>query len=304
MIPTVAVLGAINVDLVVDVPQLPAPGTTVTGGTFSRYHGGKGGNQAVAAARALGSAGRVVMLGCVGDDELGGRPSDALRADGVDVASVGHSPASPTGVALIVVDDTGENQVAVAPGANLDLEPAAALDALGRAAPGVVLVSLETSPAATAAVAEWCRANDVPLVLNPAPVQPWARELLAAATYLTPNAHERAALGALPDGLVVIESRGPDGAMVRAPGTEELLIAAPAVEAVDATGAGDCLNGVLAAGLAEGMDLPAAVRRAVVAAALSVTASGAREGMPTRERIDRASGSTDVASPGRRASSQ
>ena len=290
MIPTVAVLGALNVDLVVRAPELPTPGTTITGGAFSRHQGGKGGNQAVAAARALGEHGGVAMLGCVGEDQLGVEAVDALRADGVDVAGIARTAEAPTGVALIVVDDAGENQVAVAPGANLHLEPAWALGELERAGPRLVLVSLEASPAATAAVAEWCRAHDVPLLLNPAPVQPWARDLLRAATYLTPNAHEREALGALPDELVVVESRGADGAAIRAPGIEELRVPAPAVESVDTTGAGDCLSGVLAASLAEGMDLPTGVRRAVVAAALSVTVRGAREGMPTREQIQEALG--------------
>jgi len=283
--PTLAVLGAINVDLVVQAPELPGPGTTITGGSFSRHQGGKGGNQAVAAARALGPAGRVAMLGCVGADALGAEAVEALRTDGVDVAGVARAADEPTGVALIVVDDAGENQIAVAPGANLRLERSAVLAVLERTSPVLVLISLEASPDATAETARWCRANDVPLLLNPAPVQPWARELVDSATYLTPNAHERDALGPLPEGLVVVETRGAEGATIHAPGTRELDIEAPPVRAVDTTGAGDCFNGVLAAGLAEGIDLPDAVRRAVVAAALSVTVPGAREGMPTRERL-------------------
>ena len=290
MSPTVAVLGAINVDLVVRVPELPTPGTTITDGTFSRHQGGKGGNQAVAAARALGRIGRVVMLGCVGEDDLGLEAVEALRREGIDVSGVARAPDTPTGIALITVDDAGENQIAVAPGANLRLEPSSVLGELERTRPALVLVSLEASPEATAGAAEWCRAHDVPLLLNPAPERPWTRDLLGAATYLTPNSHELEALGTVPDGLVVVETLGAEGATIRAPGAEELMVHAPAIEPVDTTGAGDCLNGVLAACLAEGMNLTAAVRRAVFAAALSVTVGGAREGMPTREGIDRALG--------------
>jgi ribokinase len=130
----------------------------------------------------------------------------------------------------------------------------------------------------------------VPLLLNPAPVQPWARGLLDAATYLTPNQHELEILGELPGALVVIETLGAAGAAIRVLGAEEVRVPAPEVEAVDSTGAGDCLNGVLAAGLAEGLELVGAVRRAVAAAALAVTERGAREGMPTRDRIDRVAG--------------
>jgi ribokinase len=286
--PTVAVLGAVNVDLVVRVPKLPGPGVTITGGTFSRHHGGKGGNQAVAAARALGGAGRIVMLGCVGEDDLGREATRVLEAEGIDVAGIAHAPDTPTGIALITVDEAGENQIAVAPGANLRLEPSSARAALDRTEPTLVLVSLEASPEATTGAADWCRTHDVPMLLNPAPVQQWARGLLRAATYLTPNQHELETLGALPEGLVVVETLGAEGAAIRSPGVPERRVRAPTVEPVDTTGAGDCLNGVLAASLAEGMDLLAAVRRAVVAAALSTTVQGAREGMPTRGRIDTA----------------
>jgi ribokinase len=287
---TIAVLGAINVDLVVRVPALPRPGVTVTGGTFSKHHGGKGGNQAVAAARALGDAGRVAMLGCVGNDDLGAQAVRALRADGVDVSGVATIDEEPTGVAVIAVDGSGENQIAVAPGANLRCEPSAVRSTLDRVRPALVLISLETTAEATFAAAEWARGADVPVLLNPAPVQPWARELLAFATWITPNEHELRALAALPDGLTVIETLGADGARIRSPGAAPIRVPAPSVEAVDTTGAGDCLNGVLAAGLAGGLELVDAVRRAVVAAGLAVTVPGAREGMPDRAAIDRALG--------------
>lgn len=299
MSATVAVLGAVNVDLVVTGPLLPRPGETVTGGTFSRHHGGKGGNQAVAAARALGADGSVVMLGCVGEDELGQRAIDALRRERVDVSAIHTSAEAPTGVALIVVDAAGENQIAVAPGANLSLDPDHVRRELVQARPDIVLVSLEASRAATLAVAEWCRSRDVPLLVNPAPVQPWAAELLGLATYLTPNRHELAALVGgvtgtgsqardLTDthpGLTIVVTLGPDGALIVTAETRE-KVPAPSVEAVDTTGAGDCFNGVLAASLAEGSDMSSSVRRAVAAAAMSVAVRGAREGMPRRDAID------------------
>jgi ribokinase len=288
MSPTVAVLGAINVDLVVRVPALPKPGITVTGGTFSRHQGGKGGNQAVAASRALGEHGRVVMLGCVGEDDLGREAVQALRHERIDVSGVATTSEAPTGVALIAVDEDGENQIAVAPGANLRCDPDVVLAHLEGRRPDLVLMSLEASPDATAAAAEWCHGGGVPLLLNPAPVQSWARDLLVAASWLTPNEHELDALVPLPDGLIVLETLGADGAAILIPGAAAVRVAAPTVDAVDSTGAGDCLNGVLAAGLVEGLDVVDAARRAIAAAALAVTVHGAREGMPTRERIDRA----------------
>lgn len=282
--PVVAVLGAINVDLVVSGATLPRPGETVTGGTFARHHGGKGGNQATAAARAFGGGGRVVLIGAVGDDDLGDAARAALETDGVDTTHLATSVA-PTGVALIVVGPDGENQIAVAPGANTTIEPTRALAALDAVSPDVVLVSLEIPRATAHACARRCVDQDVPLLLNPAPMQGWAGELLEAAAWVTPNEHELAALGgpAAARGATVIETRGAAGAVIhRAP---PVVVEAPVVEAVDTTGAGDCFNGVLVASLAEGLDVVAATRRAVAAAAASVTTPGARTGMPSREEI-------------------
>ncbi len=116
-------------------------------------------------------------------------------------------------------------------------------------------------------------------------MQPWVGDVARLATYVTPNEHELDALGSLPDGVVVVETRGEDGVLIHRGGEEE-RVTAPRVQAVDTTGAGDCFNGVFAAGLAEGLELPAAAQRAAAAAALSVTKVGAREGMPTREELD------------------
>jgi ribokinase len=281
---SVVVIGAINVDLVVSGAPLPAPGQTVTGGVFARHHGGKGGNQAVAAARALGGQG-VVIVGSVGNDALGHEVLEALRAEGV-ATSVAMRPGVPTGVALICVGPDGENQISVAPGANAELTAGDVTSAFAQVLEiGVVLGSLEVSQAAVRAAAAWCSEHEVPLILNPAPVQPWAAELASQATYVTPNEHELEAMGSLPDAVVVVETRGQEGVVIRRAG-EELRVEAPTVEAVDTTGAGDCFNGVFAAGLAEDLDITAATRRAAAAAALSVTKVGAREGMPTREELE------------------
>jgi ribokinase len=141
------------------------------------------------------------------------------------------------------------------------------------------------SQAAVRAAAAWCTEHEVPFILNPAPAQPWTSEVASQATYVTPNEHELQAMGSLPDAVVVVETRGQEGLVIRR-GGKELRVEAPTVDAVDTTGAGDCFNGVFAAGLADGMDVAAAVQRGAAAAALSVTKVGAREGMPTRGELE------------------
>jgi ribokinase len=284
--PRVGVVGAVNVDLVATVERLPAPGETVTGGSFARHQGGKGGNQAVAAARALGDAGDVFIVCAIGGDDLGRTALEALRSEGIGIEPDDPTSDQPTGVALILVDANGENAIAVAPGANDTLEADTVTDALDRSAPTVVLASLEVPPEAVTAAAEWCAEHTVPLVLNPAPMD---AELVASLRdrvgYATPNEHELEQLGDAVSGALVIETRGDDGAIVHGPDGNE-HVPAPKVEAVDTTGAGDCFNGVFAAGLAEGRPLREAVERAIAAAAMSVTRAGAREGMPTRRQLD------------------
>ncbi len=284
--PRVTVVGAINVDLVATVEHLPAPGETVTGGSFARHQGGKGGNQAVAAARALGDTGDVFMVCAIGSDDLGRTALEALRTEGIGIEPDDPTSDQQTGVALILVDANGENAIAVAPGANDTLGAATVTDALDGSAPTVVLASLEVPAGAVTAAANWCGEHTVPLVLNPAPMD---AELVASLRdrvgYITPNEHELEQLGDAVSGALVIETRGGDGAIVHGPDGDE-HVPAPKVEAVDTTGAGDCFNGVFAAGLAEGRPLREAVERAIAAAAMSVTRAGAREGMPTRHQLD------------------
>ncbi|MGZ8583196.1 MAG: ribokinase [Actinomycetota bacterium] len=302
---TLAVIGAINVDLVVRGSRLPVAGETVVGGTFSQHQGGKGGNQAVAAARALGTHGRVAMIGAVGPDTFGEPARELLAIEGVDVAHVAIDRSAATGVALISVDARGENQITVAPGANAGLTPAsvtAALDALGTAT-GTVLASLEVPIDAVEAAARWSRDRNVAFVLNPAPARAAAHDLRPFTSVVTPNAGELAVLAAQAeeprggarrlaagyDGLTVVVTLADEGAIAYGP-EGEAKAPTPKTRAVDATGAGDTLNGVLAAGLLEGLTLADALRRAVAAAAISVGVVGAREGMPTREQIDAATG--------------
>jgi ribokinase len=283
--PVLAVLGAINIDLVVSGAPLPVAGQTVTGGTFAQHQGGKGGNQAVAAARALGPTGGTVwMLGAVGEDQLGVAALEALHRDAVQTDRVLVAPNIGTGVALIAVGPDGENQISVASGANGALEPAHVVEALDQLNPHVVLVSLEVPERVARTALEWSRDRGIPTVMNPAPPQGWARDLLAFATYVTPNEHERKALGEIRPGIVVVETRGAEGAVIdRDDGRTH--VPAPSVDVVDTTGAGDCFNGVLAARLAEGHTLEEAVADAVVAASISVSVAGAREGMPTSVQI-------------------
>jgi ribokinase len=283
--PTLAVLGAINVDLVVSGAPLPKPGYTVTGGTFAEHHGGKGGNQAVAAARALGPGGSVVMLGAVGDDALGRAALGALGDE--DVATyIDVLPGVSTGVALVAVDEQGQNQITVARGANARIDPDTVRAGLDEHRPSIVLISLEIPEEAARAAAEWGKHHGVPVVLNPAPMQGWVLDLLPTATYLTPNEGEWVAIGEAPPGVVVLETRGPHGVRIH---EEEIVdIPSPDVPVVDTTGAGDTFNGVFAVAVMEGMPILEAAARAATAAALSVARAGARGGMPHRTEIDAA----------------
>jgi len=291
--PDVIVVGSVNADLVVRAPRLPGPGETVTGGTFARHGGGKGANQAVAAAR-LGA--RTALVAAVGGDDFGAEALRGLAAEGVDVDGVARLADVATGVALIVVDERAENQIAVASGANAALDGAFVAAALERLEGGVVLLSLEVGDAALLAGARGARLA----VLNPAPAREVPAALLDAGPLLTPNAGEardltgeedpRAAALALRErtGAPVVVTLGADGALLAHGPGDPVRVPAPRADAVDTTGAGDCLNGALAAELARGTALEAAVAFAVRAAALSTLRQGAREGMPTREAVNAA----------------
>jgi ribokinase len=295
--PRVVVVGSINADLVVSVPALPGPGETVTGGTFARHGGGKGANQAVAAAR-LGAA--VAFVGAVGDDDLGAAALDELAGEGIDVGAVARLDDVTTGVALIAVDAAGENSIAVASGANAALDGDAVHAALDRrlgGAGGVVLLGHEVPYSAVLAGAQAARDAGWTPLLNPAPARALPEALLALSPLLTPNAGEARALTGAGDaagaaaalaratGAAVLVTLGARGALLVSGGGEPVPIAAPAVDVVDTTGAGDALNGALAAELARGAGLEDAARVAVAAASLSTRRPGARGGMPRRDEL-------------------
>jgi ribokinase len=298
----VIVVGSVNVDLVVATERLPGPGETVVGGRFGQHHGGKGGNQAVAAAR-LGAS--TAFVGAVGDDRFGAEARVALEAEGVDVGGVVTLAGEATGVALILVDATGENCIAVAGGANAGLTSVAVRAALKRlrlTAEDVVLVGHEIRTGATHEALRLGRIAGATTILNPAPAGGLGQSTLDLADILTPNEGEmealsgargtfttraRRLLGPASGRRAVLVSLGARGAVL-VTGGRALSIPARHVDAVDAVGAGDALNGALAAGLAGGSPLPEAARRAIVAASLAVTRAGARGGMPTSIELDAA----------------
>jgi ribokinase len=295
----IVVVGSSNTDMVVRVAALPRPGETVIGGDFFTARGGKGANQAVAAARAGGS---VTFVGCLGDDTLGDETVAALAADGIAVDRVRRVAGTRSGVALILVDERGENSIAVAPGANAHVAPeqvAACAELL--AADDVLLVQLETPIESVFAAASAASAAGARVILNPAPARELSRELLAVVSVLTPNESEAARLTGLPTGEAeeldaaatallhrgvgaVVITLGAGGAFVA---TRERRETIPAfdVRARDTTGAGDVFNGALAVALGERMTLTDAVRFANAAAAISVTRDGAQPAAPFRAEI-------------------
>jgi ribokinase len=295
----VVVVGSTNTDMTVRVPRLPAPGETISGGDFRVTGGGKGANQAVAAARAGAS---VLFVTALGTDDIGDRAFQSLAAEAIDLRFVRRVADAPSGIALILVDDAGENVIAVAAGANAALRPED-VEAIETAVePGdVVLVQLEIPPSTVEAAAALAHRRGARVILNPAPARPLPDPLLAAVSVLTPNEHEAVALAARGGGIVDLErmaaalhDRGvPDvlitlgaaGVLVSS-AAGSLRIPAFAVEAVDTTAAGDVFNGALAVALIEGLTLTDAVRFASAAAAISVTRPGARASAPHRAEID------------------
>jgi ribokinase len=306
----VIVVGSVNIDLVARADRLPAPGETVSGAVFSRHHGGKGGNQAVAAAR-LGAS--TAVVGAVGSDEFGTDARRALSDEGIDVRGL-MTLDGPTGVALILIDADGENLISVASGANGALTPASALEALTSLAPAsddVLLVCHEIPTPTVRAVLEAGRLAGATTILNPAPAVGLDRSTFAFADVITPNRGELATLVAAESRRVGRETRSaarPEaaaasllqsssegsgvrraivvtldsaGAVVVEAGREPFDVPPFPVTAVDSVGAGDAVNGALAAALAAGSPLSDAATRAMAAGALATTRTGAREGMPT-----------------------
>ncbi len=303
--PCVIVVGSINADLVVSVERLPAAGETVTGGRFSRHGGGKGANQAVAAAR-LGA--QVTIVGAVGDDPFGEEALTLLRDDGVDIESVTWLGATATGVALITVDATGENQIAVASGANARLDGtavegmvAAAVAAAGSGSPRPVVLLGHEVPE-TAVLGGVRAAGDAAIVLNPAPARRLPDELLARRPILTPNASEASELSGEGDpeaaaaalaartGAPVLVTLGRRGVLLWSDGSGEVLPAAARSTRSTPRAPATRSTARWRPSWPRGSDVGAAARFAVVAAALSTRAEGAREGMPRRGEVEAALG--------------
>ena len=297
----IIVVGSSNTDMIIQLERIPRPGETILGGQFATAAGGKGANQAVAAARA---GGQVTFVARVGRDMFGDQAVAGFVSDGINVDYIVRDETAPSGVALIFVAQDGENSIAVAGGANGLLSPAD----VEKAAPALsgasaLVMQLETPLPTVQAAAGLAAAAGVRVILNPAPAQPLPDELLQRVSILTPNETEAELLTGIAvvddatahqaaDKLLargvqnVILTLGARGALVVNSQTRQ-LVPGFAVKAVDTVAAGDVFNGALAVALGEGQPLLGAVQFANAAAAISVTRSGAQPSAPTREEIDR-----------------
>ena len=296
----ITVVGSLNMDLIVRAPHIPAPGETVTGSTFSTAAGGKGANQAVAAAR-LGA--QVTMVGCVGDDAHGRALLSGLRADGIRTDFVRVDSTTGTGVALITVADSGENSIVVSPGANHTLTPAdisAAEAAIAGA--DMVLLQLEIPLETVASAVQMAKKHHVPVLLNPAPAHPLPDVILAGVTYFIPNETETALYAGFPItddraaekaaaqlcerfGMeMVVLTLGSRGALLHAAG-QNIAVPPFPVSPVDTTAVGDAFVGGFAVAITEGRTPVDAARFASAVAALSVTKAGAQPSLPRRNEV-------------------
>ena len=294
-IPQILVVGSSNTDMVVFCDRLPHPGETVLGGHFQMFGGGKGANQAVAAARAGGA---VTFLGAYGADTFGTTARDRLVKEGINVDYFQCVQGAPSGIALILVDGaTRENLIAVAKSANESVD--SAMVSLARPAfelAGAVISQLEIRDGAIEAVARICHELGKPFILNPAPSRALPKRIYETLQVIVVNEHEARDITAQDDipGAVrqlhdlgcknVVVTLGARGVMFSEGKTVE-FVAAPKVQAVDTTGAGDCFVGWLGVGIAENLPLRAAIERACKAASVKVTRAGAQDGMPYRREI-------------------
>ncbi len=298
----IAVVGSVNTDFVLQAPRLPHPGETVTDAHFQVFSGGKGANQAVAAAR-LGAP--TIFIGKVGSESLGVRLRANLRAAGVDISRLFRDPVVPSGIAFVITGARGQNAIVVSPGANRRLTVAELRRCrrdLARAA--VILLQLEIPYAVVSYVARLAARHRVPVILDAAPARRLSRTLLRRIAILTANETEACVVtGNKPAALtrrvaeavcrrllalgpeVVILKRGARGALVAERGGGLTSIAALPVRAVDTTAAGDAFNGALGVALREGKSVLEAARFATAAAAFSVTRAGAQPSLPTRAEL-------------------
>ena len=292
----IVVVGSINMDLVAHAHRIPVPGESFVGTSFDTTPGGKGANQAVAAAR-LGYPTHII--GAVGEDVFGQALLDNLAAAGVETAAVQRVP-GPSGVAPILIADSGENAIVVVPGANGKVDS----DAVDRYADlirsaGMVFCQLELPIPTVSRTLALCAAAGVPVMLDPAPAATLPDEIWSQVAWFTPNETEAAfylgealspedgAKHLLSRGLKgVVLKRGGEGCYVAVDGGPAASVPAFKVDAIDTVGAGDCFNGAFAVGLLEGLDPWAATRFASAAAAISVTRRGAQASMPSRTEVE------------------
>jgi len=293
--PQVVVVGSSNTDLVLACSRLPKPGETLLGGELQRFHGGKGANQAVAAVRAGAS---VAFIGARGDDDFGRAAAAALKGEGIQIGHFQVRKKISSGIALILLGGSGmENMIVVARSANdaLSIKDISAVRTVIQRA-RVIVAQLEVPLVAVIAAARTAKQAGVPFLLNPAPARPLPTTLLRMVDMLVPNEHEatlltgekkpeRAGAKLLRSGCnQVLITLGERGAMlVDSNGVRHFP--APKVKPVDTVGAGDCLMGWLAAGIAEKLPIEKTIQRALRAASLSVTRSGAQSSMPYRKEL-------------------
>jgi len=291
----ILVVGSINMDLVVRVPHAPMPGETVLGGDFETFPGGKGANQAVAAAR---MGGEVTMVGRVGNDNFGDMLIQGLVENNIKTTHVIKDSEAPTGVAMIAVAADGENLIVVASGANYKVSEEDISDTRTMMREtDLLLLQLECPLETVTAAVELAKAYDVPVVLNPAPAQPLSTALLANVDVLTPNENELVLLTGEEDIEMGIQklldwgvkklviTLGANGARVISEGMDQHL-PAHEITVVDSTAAGDAFNGALAVALAEGKSLIDAVHYGMAAGALAATKRGAQPSLPARDEVE------------------
>ncbi|MEH7177852.1 ribokinase [Neobacillus vireti] len=287
----ITVIGSINMDLVTSTNQIPEVGETVLGHSFHSIPGGKGANQAVAAAR-LGAD--VKMVGAVGDDSFGKTLADHLSNQGINTENIMKVKDSSTGIASITVSE-GDNSIIVVSGANNHVTPEVIEKNEDKIINShILLLQLEIPLESVIRAVELAKKHRIITILNPAPIQKLPKGLLEMVDYLTPNEHEQALLFTSIEGTEqeveklkekCIVTKGSKGVMINKNG-EEIEIPSIQVEAVDTTGAGDSFNGALAVALSEGAEIEEACRFANVVGAISVTKLGAQSGMPTKKEVE------------------
>ena len=295
MIGGIVVVGSLNMDLVVRAPRHPHVGETIIGSDFGTYPGGKGANQAVAAAR---MGGAVKMVGCVGQDDFGQALLRNVSDNGVDATFILHDPHAATGVALITVDDAGQNTIVVASGANARLTPedVARAESVFEGA-SVLVLQLETPLLAISRAIEIAQHHGLRVVLNPAPAQKIDAGLLAAVDYLIPNQTELALLAGvqpLEEAVAVLQGWGVPNLIVTlgeqgvliAQGERQTHLPAHPVEVVDTTAAGDAFVGAFAVALTQGLSTQESAAWGNAAGALAVTRPGAQPSLPNRAELD------------------